>query len=416
MGDGKKGCCGCGPGGALTPMAGRNPVYGAQPPNPRRAAAMFGTDSQDNSLQPTATGHTLPFSSNGVFRLPRHVFEESLPRERFSVRTADMHHRLSAAEAVLPSDTSGLYPNGPAARSLRPAAFDAPRAPEAATSDFVHRAVLGHDIPMPSQLSEPWLESDILVHLQQPQADTKIPHLEDVFPNDTPKDEVVRKDDYAAGAGKFWPMGRISKDDDPHTTGTLPCDESKHYYEFDFATSVVQSAELSYWSDAKVRGRIVHYPAIPAHAGPPAWPAVPERFVEERPPALDPDAETDVQATIDSYLQEGFDGNGHYANGAMLAGLLDLEARSALRKHKNCAKDVDCRMEVLVLRRVFKVIREIGKDKFPKWRRGTDASDYEWETDASGRQVAKRQKIYIEFKVTLYVSLQYWVVVKCIPR
>ena len=110
MGDGKKGGCGCGPGGALTPMAGSNPVYGAQPPNPRRAAAMFGADSQDNPLQPTATGHTLPFSSNGVFRLPRHIVEEIQPHEpapRPSQGMGRLPHAVLAAATCDSDPASG---------------------------------------------------------------------------------------------------------------------------------------------------------------------------------------------------------------------------------------------------------------------------------------------------------------------
>ena len=76
MGDGKKGGCGCGPSGGQPTKPGNAPVYAAPAPS-RRAGVLFGVDSQDNPLQPTATGHTLPFSSNGVFRLPRHVIDET---------------------------------------------------------------------------------------------------------------------------------------------------------------------------------------------------------------------------------------------------------------------------------------------------------------------------------------------------
>jgi hypothetical protein len=277
-------------------------------------------------------------------------------------------------------------------------------------------AVSGEDLLMPSQLTAPWLEPHDLIHTQQQPAGEKIPGLDDVFPNDTPKDEILRKDEYAAGAGKYWLMGRIAKDDDPHTVASIRCDASAHYFEFDFSDKLVLTAELSYWAEAKARGAIVKYPAIPGQPGPTGWPAVPEQIVEERPPASDATAEKNVQTAIDKYLkQEWFDDKGHYAGGAMSTNDLDRHAREAFRKHKECARNGQCRMEFKVLRRKFNVIQEVGKGQPPKWRRGTDPADYEWETDAAGRQVAKRQKIYIEFKVTIYVSVHYWVVVKCIP-
>jgi len=41
---------------------------------------MFGTDT-DNPLEPTATGNTLPFAANGLFRLPNHMVDDTPPDE-----------------------------------------------------------------------------------------------------------------------------------------------------------------------------------------------------------------------------------------------------------------------------------------------------------------------------------------------